>query len=154
MASTYTVTREATIDAPPAALYERIVDLHRWESWSPWVDLDPEMETTYSGPEQGVGAADAWSGNRKAGAGRMEIVEAVPDERVTLDLAFLKPFKSESQISLQLDETAPGSTHVTWTLTGPQTVSSRIMGLFVSMDKMVGKDFEKGLDRLRADATG
>lgn len=154
MADTYTVTRTATIEATPAELYERVVDLHRWEAWSPWVDLDPEMVTTYSGVDRGVGAAYDWSGNRKAGAGRMEIVEDVPNERVTLDLSFLKPFKSESQITFVFDEVAPGSTQVTWELVGPQTLSTRIMGIFVSMDKMVGKDFEKGLERLRVDAAG
>ena len=151
---TYTVVRTATIDAPASELYERVVDLHRWESWSPWADLDPDMDLTYSGADAGVGAVYEWSGNSKAGAGRMEIVEVVPDERVTLDLAFLKPFKSEWQISMTFAPVADEQTQVTWTLTGHKTLASRIMGIFVSMDKMVGKDFEKGLERLRSDVGG
>jgi hypothetical protein len=51
-----TVRRERRIDAPPAAIRERIVDLHRWTSWSPWEDLDPDLQRTYGGPETGVGA--------------------------------------------------------------------------------------------------
>ena len=39
---------------------------------------------------------------------------------------------------------------VTWTMTGPKTLMTRVMGIFTSMDKIVGKDFEKGLARLKA----
>ena len=34
-------------------------------------------------------------------------------------------------------------------MTGPKTLAVRAMGVFRSMDKMVGPDFEKGLGRLR-----
>ncbi len=48
-------------------------------------------------------------------------------------------------------ETQPGEgTRVTWTMTGPKTAATRVMGLFTSMDKMIGPDFEKGLGRLKA----
>ena len=66
---TYTVTRSATIDAPPERVYEQIVDFHNWTNWSPWEDLDPELKRTYSGSESGKGAAYAWTGNRKVGQG-------------------------------------------------------------------------------------
>ena len=36
MADTLVVERTATIPAPPADVYERVVDFHRWEAWSPW----------------------------------------------------------------------------------------------------------------------
>ena len=48
--------------------------LHQWTRWSPWEDVDPDLHRAYSGAEEGVGAVYAWSGNRKAGAGRMEII--------------------------------------------------------------------------------
>jgi hypothetical protein len=37
-------------------------------------------------------------------------------------------------------------------MVGPKTFLVKVMGLFSSMDKMVGGDFEKGLDRLSAAA--
>ena len=52
-----------------------------------------------------------------------------------------------------LDE-RDGATHVTWRMVGPKTFMTRVMGLFTSMDKMVGTDFEKGLAQLNAAATG
>ena len=71
----YTVERTAVLRAEPERIYEEVEDFHRWPAWSPWEDIDPEMERTYSGPGSGGGATYAWSGNRKAGRGRMEIAE-------------------------------------------------------------------------------
>lgn len=151
MADEYVVERSLHVAAPPSALYERIVDLRRWQAWSPWEDLDPNLQREYDGPTQGVGASYAWSGKGSAGKGRMEITEATDDEHVGFDLVFEKPFKSSSTTTFDLEPTADG-TLVTWRMRGPKTVMTRVMGLFTSMDKMVGPDFEKGLDRLRADA--
>src|SRR6478735_11795761 len=81
-ASTYTVERSATINADPAHVYAQVVDFHRWTVWSPWEELDPHLQRTYSGPEAGVGATYAWKGNRKAGEGRMEITRADEPETV------------------------------------------------------------------------
>lgn len=145
---TYTVERSTTVRADADRVYQQIVDFHRWPSWSPWEDVDPNMQRSYSGPAAGVGAAYEWSGNRKAGTGRMEITDAEPPSRVVIDLRFLKPFKSESTITFTLAEEGDG-TRVTWSMLGTRTLGLRLMGVFTSMDKLVGGDFEKGLARLR-----
>jgi hypothetical protein len=152
MTDTYRVERTQRIDAPRDTVRERIVDLHRWESWSPWQDLDPDMRQAYGGAEVGVGAWYEWEGNRKAGKGRMEIIHA-DDSTVRLDLQFLKPFRSHSNTFFDLQPDGD-ATQVTWTMVGPETAMTRVMGLFTSMDKMIGPDFEKGLTRLKADAEG
>ena len=149
MSDTHDVTRSAVINAPASEVYAHIVDFHRWEAWSPWKDLDPNMDTTYSGADLGVGQRYEWSGNRKAGAGSMTISEAVLDDHVKLDLAFLKPFKSTANITLQL-EPQGDTTRVVWLFEGDKTTASKIMGIFTSMDKMIGPDFERGLDQLKA----
>ncbi len=150
MASTYNVERTQHIEAPPATVRERLVDLRRWEAWSPWEDLDPDIHRTYGGAASGVGAWYEWDGNRKAGKGRMEIIDA-DESTIRIDLQFLKPFKSHSNTVFELQPEGHG-TLVTWSMVGPHSAMSRIMGLFVPMDKMVGPDFEKGLARLKADA--
>ena len=109
------------------------------------------MDRTHAGAESGVGAAYEWSGNLKGGAGRMEIVDAVDDARVVIDQRNLKPFRSESTTTFALDDSGDG-TAVTWSITGAVTLMTRIMGIFKSMDRMVGPLFEKGLARLKADA--
>ena len=100
----FEVRREATIPASRAAVYALLVDFHRWREWSPWEDLDPALSRTYSGPDAGTGAVYEWSGNRKAGAGRMEITDAVEPSKVQIALQFLKPFKSSSTTTFELVE--------------------------------------------------
>ena len=148
----FEVTREANIPASRGAVYAYLVDFHRWREWSPWEDLDPNLSRTYSGPDAGTGAVYEWSGNKKAGTGRMEITDAVEPSKVQIALQFLKPFKSSNTTTFELVE-RDGSTHVTWRMVGPKTFMTRVMGIFTSMDKVVGKDFEKGLSRLSAAAT-
>jgi carbon monoxide dehydrogenase subunit G len=150
MKDTYTVERKIHVDAPASAVYERIADFQRWPAWSPYEELDPDMDRTYAGAQSGVGAVYEWSGNLKAGAGRMEIVDAVDDGRVLIDQRNLKPFRSESTTTFALDDSGD-RTAVTWSITGPVTLMTRIMGLFRSMDRMVGPLFERGLARLKAD---
>jgi uncharacterized protein YndB with AHSA1/START domain len=143
----YAVTREADIEAPRQAVYDLIVDFHRWRAWSPWEDLDPAMYRSFSGAESGVGSVYEWHGNRRAGTGRMEITGVDAPSRVVIALQFIKPFKSSNTTTFELADSA-GTTHVTWRMVGPKTFMTRFMGVFMSMDKMVGPDFEKGLARL------
>lgn len=146
--ASYEVRRSITIQAEPKQVYDKIVNLHRWEAWSPWEGLDPEMTKSYTGPDSGVGSSYSWKGNRKVGEGKMTITDAQQPGRVALDLQFLRPFKSQSETAFNLAPADTG-TEVTWTMTGDHTALSRIMSIFVSMDKMVGKDFEKGLAQLK-----
>ncbi len=148
MPDSYVVERSATIAAPPADVFEHIVDLHKWEAWSPWASIDPSMTTTYTGEAGAVGSTYHWSGNRKVGEGKMTVTEVDSPSRVAIDLQFIKPFKSQSVTEMRVDGEADGST-VTWTMTGAHTRISKIMGIFRSMDKMVGPDFEKGLASLK-----
>jgi uncharacterized protein YndB with AHSA1/START domain len=147
-ADTYTVRRAETIDAPPKRVYDQIADFHRWTSWSPWEDVDPQLRRTYSGAPAGAGAVYTWSGNRKAGQGRMEIVEATEPSKVRIDLTFEKPWKARNDTEFTIEPQGAGS-RVTWTMTGKKTLMTKVMGVVMSMDKLLGRDFEMGLRRLK-----
>jgi hypothetical protein len=84
----------------------------------------------------------------KVGAGRMTLAEAQPSSKVAIKLEFLKPFKSTNTATFTLSPEGSG-TKVTWSMDGPMNFMSKFMCLFMSMDKMVGGDFEKGLASLR-----
>lgn len=79
----------------------------------------------------------------------MEIIGAQPPSDLTIKLAFLKPFKSASTVTFTL-RSVGDTTRVTWTTTGPKTFMTRFTGIFMSMDKVLGPDFEKGLAQLEA----
>lgn len=146
---TYTVERSETIDAPPKRIYDHIADFHHWSRWSPWEDLDASMEQTFTGAKSGTGAVYAWSGNRKAGQGRMEITEATEPSHVKIDLAFEKPWKSRNDTWFTITPEGNRS-RVVWTMTGKKTLMTRVMGIFKSMESLLGPDFEKGLAQLKA----
>ncbi|MDQ1535711.1 MAG: hypothetical protein QOE58_104 [Actinomycetota bacterium] len=146
---TYTVERSVTIDAPLERIYEQLADFHNWVNWSPWEDLDPDIKRTYSGAEVGTGSVYVWSGNRKAGQGRMQITEASEPSKVLVEVAFEKPFKGENDITLTVLQDGPQA-RVTWVMTGKNSAITKMMGVFKSMDKVIGPDFERGLARLKA----
>jgi len=152
---TYTVSRTRTIAADRDRIHALLADFHEWRTWSPWEDLDPDLQRTYGGAERGPGSTYAWKGNRKAGEGRMEMTGSTP-ERVDVTLTFLKPFRSTSSVTFTLAPAgdADAATDVTWTMTGEQKGLMGVLGKVVSMDRLIGKDFDKGLERLRAAAEG
>jgi hypothetical protein len=146
----YRVSRSTSIAADPALVHRLVNDLHEWQAWSPWEGVDPALQRTYSGAEQGVGAHYAWSGNRRAGQGAMEITGSTPD-RVDLALTFVKPFRSTGEVTFELRPRGAG-TEVAWVLTGEQQGLAAVVGRVVSMDRLIGRDLERGLARLKAAA--
>ena len=136
------------IPASPEAITPLIVDFHRWLDWSPWEGLDPELQRTYSGPDSGVATKYEWSGNKKAGAGTMEVL-SVSDASVDMDLIFTRPFKSNGKTNFALVADGEGTT-VTWQVHTPKTLMTKVVGLFMNFDKTVGADLEKGLARMKA----
>lgn len=145
----FRVTRTASVGGPSAEVFAQVNELHNWEAWSPWAELDPAAMTVYDGPPGGVGAGFGWAGNARIGEGHITITESRPNELVRFRLDFEKPFKAthDAEFSFQPDG---GQTVVTWTMSGRCNFIARAIGLFINCDKMVGRQFEKGLANLDA----
>ena len=148
MPASFTVRRSIDIRAPAEKLYPHIADFHAWAAWSPYEKKDLAMKKTYSGAPSGAGAIYEWEGNRNVGQGRLEMLEARAPSKVKVDLRFMKPFKAHNTAEFTLEPRGENTT-VTWAMYGPSTVMSRVMGLFINMDKMIGTDFEAGLRNLK-----
>jgi uncharacterized protein YndB with AHSA1/START domain len=149
MPDDFRVQRTTSIKASPEKIFALINDLHRWDSWSPWEKMDPAMQRTFSGATAGKGAVYAWQGNSKVGEGRMEIADASPPSRVTIKLDFIKPIEGHNTAAFTLDPKGD-STNVTWSMYGPSAYIAKVIGVFASMDKMIGKEFETGLANMKA----
>lgn len=145
----FRIERSTAIKAPPAAIMPHLVELQRWRAWSPWEKVDPDMQRSFTGPVSGVGAAYAWDGDRKIGAGRMEVVEAVP-ERLLLKLDFLRPFKASSFAEFTLVPEGD-ATRVTWAMFGTNAYLHKLIGL-ICRPSMMHKIFDQGLADLKAQA--
>jgi uncharacterized protein YndB with AHSA1/START domain len=154
----FRIERSIHIAAAPSAIFPLISDFRRWTLWSPYERVDPKMERVYSGADQGVGAVYDWKGNNKIGVGRMEILNADAPSRVLIQLDFFKPFEAHNTAEFTLTPEA-GGTRVSWAMFGDQACAGNavlrfIMGLIFNMEKMVGSQFEDGLQRLKSTAEG
>ena len=146
----FSLQRSARIAAPPEQLYPLIADAKAFNTWNPWLRKDPSSRVQYEGPANGVGSAYAWD-SAQLGAGRMEVTDLTPAQRVAMKLQFFKPMEATNQVEFTLKPQGP-QTDVTWTMSGPMPYLSKLMCVFVSMDRMVGPDFEAGLANLKAEA--
>jgi uncharacterized protein YndB with AHSA1/START domain len=145
---TFSIRRGATIKAPPEKIFSLINDFHQWGSWSPWENKDPAMKRTYTGAASGRGAVYAWDGNKNVGSGRMEILDASSPSKIVIKLDFFAPF--EARNTAEFTMLAQGdTTGVDWLMHGPASFMSKLMQMFMNIDKMVGKDFEAGLSNLK-----
>ena len=143
----YSVTRSTTVDAPAHEVHALIDDFHAWTQWSPWEDLDPELQRTYSGSEHGVGAVyqvgepqgrpgpdgghPLLAGERRGGAGLPQAVQVLEHDH-------LQPRRLRQRHRVE------------WRMTGEQKGLMSALGKVYSMDRLIGPDFEKGLARLKA----
>jgi hypothetical protein len=144
----YKVERSLVMSAPASDIFPRVAAFRKWTTWSPWARLDPSMKVEYSGPSAGVGSVYYWKGNDKVGEGRMTMTAVLKDQLVEIQLQFIKPWEQTSKTSFTFQPDVSG-TKVTWSMKGERDFVGKLFGLFMDMDKMVGPDFEKGLQALR-----
>lgn len=133
------------IPTDPVAAYTQVNDLHNWENWSPWAEMDPEMEVVYDGPEQGEGASYSWEGP-VAGNGKLTILNSSPYQNVHFEIIFTGQGKSEGGFNF---EGVSGGTKVSWymEMRNLKYPLERWYGLM--MPAMMKKDFQRGLDNIQ-----
>ena len=147
--SHFEVKRSTRIVAPPASVFPQVNTLKNWEAWNPWMKLDPNIKVTYSGPPSGEGASYSWVGNNEVGEGRMTILESRPNELVRFKLEFLKPMEGKSDAAFTFKPQGD-QTEVTWSMSGENNLIAKAVCLIMSMDKMIGEPFEKGLADMKS----
>jgi Polyketide cyclase / dehydrase and lipid transport len=146
--NTFAVQRAISIKAPAEKIFPLINDFHQWVAWSPYENKDPAMKRTYSGAESGKGAVYAWDGNSNVGSGRMEILDTSVPSKIVIKLDFFKPFEGHNTAEFTMLPQGD-ATYLTWLMHGPAPFMSRLMQVFMNIDKMIGKDFEVGLANLK-----
>jgi Polyketide cyclase / dehydrase and lipid transport len=145
---TFRIQRSASIKALPENIFPMINDLRTFNTWNPFLKLDPATKLTYSGPASGNGAAHAWEGNSQVGKGRVEITDATPSSKIAIKLDIMKPMQAQNQVEFTLVPQGDATT-VTWMMQGGQPLLAKVMSIFIDCDKMVGAAFEQGLADLK-----
>ena len=143
---TFRVERSAVINAPKETVASIVTDLRRGVEWSPF-EKGKTMKKTFSGPATGEGAALEWKGDSESGAGKLTIAHVTPS-KITLNLDMIKPMKASNIVEYTF-EPQGHATRMTWSIHGRMTLLSKVMSLFMNMDKMCGDQFEKGFKDLK-----
>jgi uncharacterized protein YndB with AHSA1/START domain len=149
--SDFEIFREVTVKATPEVLFPYINNSEKMNEWMPWKDMDPAMKMTYSGPAEGIGATSTWESAGKMGVGTAVIVESIENKSVKTQLEYTKPMQMSQVAEITLSPNSEG-TVVRWSSKGHNKFFCKIVCVFMSMDKMVGGEFEKGLLTLKAKA--
>ena len=147
----FRIARSAKISAPPPVVFAQVNDFRKWQAWNPWGKIDPAMKANYEGAPTGVGAAYSWSGNNEVGEGRMTIIESRPHELIRVKLEFLKPFAATNTAEFTFKPEA-NETLTMWSMFGAKNFMAKAIHLFISMEKMIGGQFEKGLADMKTAA--
>jgi len=145
---TFVVQRSLNVRASADKLHPLINDLHRFNTWNPYDRKDPNIKGTYRGPQAGPGAGYDFQGNKDVGKGSIEIVDSAAPGKVTMKLDMLEPFEVHNHVEFTLVPRGD-STDVTWAMRGPSPFLGKLIGVFMNMDKMIGRDFEVGLANLK-----
>ncbi len=145
----FRVARSAAMSAPATVVFAQVNDFHKWEAWSPWAKLDPAAKNSFEGTAAGTGAIFRWAGNKEVGEGSMTITESRPSDLIRIKLEFLKPFASTCTAEFTFKPEG-NQTAVSWSMAGKKNFMSKAVGLFMSCDKMVGGQFEKGLAAMKS----
>jgi hypothetical protein len=143
------VTRSIEIAAPPDKAFAIVGDLRRFNEFSPWADLDPNIKYTFEGPESGVGQKMNWtSDNADVGSGSQTITKSEPPNFVESALDFGMRGKSVATWDLVPSTTG---TKATWAFKADlDGIPAKWFGLM--FDRWIGADYEKGLAKLKAAA--
>lgn len=144
---TYHVERSVNIKAEIATVYGEINNFASLNAWSPWNKYDTAVKRTIEGTDGTVGAKACWEGNDQVGSGCQSFTK-MENNRVDILLEFKKPWEATAKTSLTA-MAGEGSCKVTWAIDGDNNFMSRVICTFMSMDKMMGKDFEEGLNNLK-----
>jgi effector-binding domain-containing protein len=140
------VERSTVIAASPDAVWPYLSQMKNFQLWSPWAEMDTAAVLTYKGIDGEVGSGYSWEGE-KTGKGEQTITAIEPNKSVMTHLHFLEPMEDEADSYFRI-EPVGDSTKVIWGMTGENGFVERIFAVVMNFDKMIGKDFDKGLAKL------
>jgi hypothetical protein len=151
----YLIKRDVMINAKPEAIFPFLVSMKKADDWMPWKESDPQVQNSYSGPEEGLGSVSSWESPGPMGTGKAEIVGSTPNQSVKTKITYTKPMEMSQDSEFVLTPMGE-NTQMTWTVSGIQPFIARLICTltFMNLDKYVGGMFEQGLNKLKTLAEG
>lgn len=145
----YAVSRQVTINKPKQEVFDYIKLLKNQNNYSTWTMMDPNMKTTFRGTDGAPGFVSSWE-SKQMGNGEQEIKKITEGERIDTELRFGGTFPSVSPAYMTTEAVSDSQTKVTWAMSGRMSYPFNFMQLFLSMDDMIGTEYQKSLENLKA----
>lgn len=144
--NSFEVSRERTINAPSSVLYDNVIDFKNWEAWSSWIEKEPDLKLMFPEQTEGIGGSYSWEG--KDGVGNMKTIAANPKTSIVQELQF--DDYHPSKINWTFEPTEDNKTKVTWKMNSEKLpfMFKGFAAVSGGFDKMIGPDFERGLEKL------
>ena len=147
----FSLEKQIEINKPKQLVYNYVVLLKNQNNFSKWATVDPNMKKTFSGEDGTVGFVSAWKSKvKEVGVGEQEIIKIEPGKRIDYELRFFEPMKNTNMAYMSVDSIGENKTLVMWGFNGEMKYPTNIMLLFLDFNKMIGGDFEYGLNNLKA----
>lgn len=143
----YDFSRSIYIKADKQIVWDQISLWKNFNNWSPWFELDTAMKQQIEGTDGETGSKYSWE-SKAAGSGDMVNTVMKPLESREYELRFAD-WDGMSVCAMTLKDSAGGSI-VSWSMKGENgAVGAVFMYLMGGIEKAVGKDYEKGLKKLK-----
>jgi len=143
------VKKEILINLPPSAVFTYLKFLRNFQNWNPFLKKDPQAQIKFSGTDGQPGFMLSWSGNREMGSGEQEVTKIIDGQRVEFVLRFKTPYRATNTGYFGVEAVGQGQTKVTWQMVGKTTFPMSLIGLFMNLEKIIGKEFQSGLNQLK-----
>lgn len=137
----FSVSKSIVIDSSLEQVFDYVRDFKNWSDWSPWGVAEPDCSLTYDSDGKGY----QWNG-KIIGSGSMKIIGETRPSQIDYDLQFLKPWKSQADVSFFF-KSVDGGVEATWTLDSSLPFFMFFMKNMMTV--MVGMDYERGLLMLK-----
>jgi hypothetical protein len=143
------VNKEVVINKPKQVVFDYIKQLKNQGNYAVWNKMDPNMKQSFSGNDGTVGFVSSWDGNKEVGKGTQTITAIKEGERLETQLHFIKPWESKADAFMTTASVTDSITKVNWGFKSKMPYPMNLMRLFMNMEKMLGDDYEKGLNNLK-----
>lgn len=141
----YRVERSILIEKPVKDVFQTVLNLKSWNSWSPWILHEPNTPIEYSSDVTKEGSFYIWNG-KLVGEGKLTHQKIVKNQVINQKLEFIRPFRSVCKVGWVFEEQKKNTTKTTWIMEGKMPFLFR---LFIPKMKVeIAKDYEFGLAML------
>jgi len=146
----WTYEQSILIQAAAPKVWDHVKTLHAINQWNPWMGIDPNMKVQYGGTDGTPGAGFSWdSPVKNVGAGSQTILKVKDGSELHTRVDFLRPFKSIAYADFKLIPDS-NAIRVSWSIKSKMPYPINIVKVFGGIQRNMGRDFRKGLTKLKS----